>query len=391
MPKPLISRLAPRSRTTTATAALLALATLGAGCSDPFLQRERGRAISVDQRAQQFEVPHERYAELGYRLDWRGFPGTGASMRVLGLDVREDGTVAVIENSSTVSLLEGDTGRLRWQNRIATDLTRLHGVTHGPNGRVVAISEADFFFLDQSTGELVDRQSLSTLANTMPVLEGPVAIYGTSTGRIATHLMTRGLPLWAFGSRGSFEANPVRIGDAIGAISRAGEIVFVRAGDGDLLGRTRIFGGTEPGVHPVASDNVFYVASLDQSVYAFDTSGGQVWRHRTSTPLRNQPMLLDGVLYVTTEQGLTALDGARGDVLWAASDIVGDVIGVRRGRLIVWDHAARSVTLVDPADGGVETRVHLPGVHMLRLSRAVDGDLYAVSETAVVAKFLPTR
>ncbi len=382
----------PRPRATALTAFGLVLATIAAGCSDPLIQRTRGRPLTIDQRAERFEVPHERYAELGYRLDWRGFPGVSPGQRVLDLHIdADDNTVAVIETGSTISLLESNTGRLRWQNRVANELTRLHGVTRGPNGRVVGVAETEFFFLDQGTGTLVDRQNLSKLANTMPVLEGPVAIYGTSTGQVATHLMTQGLPLWGFASRGAIEAPPVRVGEAVGAVTRTGDVVFLRASGGSLLGRARIFNGTEPGTRPVASDSIFYIASLDQSVYAFDTTGGQVWRHRTSTPLRAQPALIDGVLYVTTEAGLTALDGMRGDVRWASSELTGDVIGMRRGMLLVWDAAARSAALVNPADGGIEARVHLPGVTMLRLSRAVDGDLYAVSDTAVVAKFLPTR
>jgi len=383
--------IARSTRRTGALALALVGLTLLTACTDPFRPRTRGRALTVDQRAAQFEVPADRYAALGYRLDWRGFPGVGRAHRIVDLHIADDNNVAVVEAGTTVSLLEGDTGRLRWRNRVATDLTRVHGVTRGPNGRVVCVAETELYFLDQNTGELVDRQDLAKLTNTMIITEGLVAIYGTSTGQVATHLMTRGLPLWGFAARGSFEANPVRIGEAIGAVSRAGDIVFLRANGGDLLGRARIFEGTAPGVHPTSSETLFFVASLDQSVYAFAPTGQQIWRHRTGTALRAQPTYLDGTLYVTTEDGFTAINAANGSVRWATTEALGVAIGARRGLILVWDPNTQTAAALDPSDGAVVERVTLPGVRTLRMSRPADGDLYAISDTAVVAKFVPTR
>jgi outer membrane protein assembly factor BamB len=138
---------------------------------------------------------------------------------------------------------------------------------------------------------------------------------------------------------------------------------------------------------------MMFVASLDHSLYAFSpASPTPVWRHRTDTPLRHEPAYHNGVVYCAVDgTGLVAFDarGFNGNAkeLWTSPGVIGTVVGMRKGRLLVW--TGTEGILIDPADGSIVDRATLSKVNMLKTDAFVDGNLYAVSEDGVVVKLLP--
>ena len=96
------------------------------------------------------------------------------------------------------------------------------------------------------------------------------------------------------------------------------------------------------------------------------------------------------MLYVHLErEGLTAHDGATGERLWANPDIVGDVIGVRDGRLIAYSGGGR-FTLVDRATGDEVLSAAIPRVDRLFVDAVTDGSIYAVIDDGSISKFSPS-
>jgi outer membrane protein assembly factor BamB len=66
-------------------------------------------------------------------------------------------------------------------------------------------------------------------------------------------------------------------------------------------------------------NNVVYVSSRDQYLYAFNTSNGMVlWRHKFIYPAYNPALAVNGVLYINID-GAYALDSTNGSVLWYKS------------------------------------------------------------------------
>jgi len=130
-----------------------------------------------------------------------------------------------------------------------------------------------------------------------------------------------------------------------------------------------------------------YIASLDQSVYAFTPASTQAWRYKTSFPLRSQPAVHNGTLYVTIPgDGMTALDAATGSVKWKTPALGGEVIAVRKGDLLVWDGAF--MYRVDAAHGEIVSKFKMAGVRMYATEKFGDGTLYAVSNSGVVTRFV---
>lgn len=377
-------------RSTPCLTSLLTAAVLAAaGCSSTAARPRTGAtptaaAVAGESR---FPVVHEDWARLGYRLDWVGFP-FGVNERpvtIAAMLVQPDGVV-IQRETSVVTLMEPNTGRNRWSTELTGPLTRWVGIARDDQdaSRLCVVSESEVFMLAPATGNLLARQRLGRVVNTPPVMAGNAAVFGTSLGVVHAHNFANGLPLWAFASRGSIEARLLDVGGTIAAVSQGGDVMFLNA-DGSMVGRGRIFGALD--ADPATDGQLLFVASRDQSLWAFDVTGATVWRHRTSNPLTQTPVVHDGTLYVDLGiDGLTAMDPASGSVKWSNPKAHGRVVASRAGRLLVWNHG--TMLAVDPASGAIAEQVALPGVSLVATDAFSDGNLYAVSDRGVVAKFM---
>jgi len=367
-----------------ALSVLLTVVLLAAGCGGKSLGPDE--SISAEERLAAFHIIHENFAKIGYRLDWIGFPYVDKGEGILFISPYDD-IVATIEGASTVSALDADTGQSRWQIGVANRLTRFVGISRAGKNLIVA-SDTELYLIDIDTGNISDRQPLEQLGNTEPIVMGELVLYGSMGGQITGHLHEVGLRLWGNQLEGSIKYPAVLIGDVAGIASGGGEVLFVDR-TGSQTGRNKMHDG--PGAPPTAGEGLYFVASLDQSLYAFDPSGaGMVWRYRTSNPLTDPPQYHDGVLYcATVEDGLTAFRAASGTKIWTSPDVHGKVVSKRGNELLIWD--GTRATTVDIATGDVIERVVIERAESLWTDRFEDGNLYVVSKKGAVGKFNPRR
>jgi outer membrane protein assembly factor BamB len=251
---------------------------------------------------------------------------------------------------------------------------------------VLVSSESEGYLLAVATGSLVAKTRYERVVNTRPLLTGRVAIFGTSTGEIVSHVVNQSVKAWGFQTGGSIEADPVILADGdIGVVSQAGDVLFLNQ-TGQVIGRNRIL--SPVAMDPVTDGQSLYIAGLDQSIWAFASNGALRWRHRTSSPLSDQVAVRSGVVYCTVPgEGLLALSADDGKVLWKAQGTSGSVIASRDGRLLV--RTASGIDMLNPANGSVVNKVALPGISLLVPESMDDGVIYAVSTRGTVAKFLP--
>jgi outer membrane protein assembly factor BamB len=335
-----------------------------------------------------FPVVHDDWASLGYRLDWVGFP-FGVAQRprtTVAMELYPD-VVVVQEKSSVVAALEASTGQNRWAIELTGPLTKWVGIAREPGegGRLLVCSESEMFLLAVGSGNILGRERFARVVNTPPVLTGNLAVFGTSTGVVQSHIIGRGLPSWGFASRGAIDANLLMVDGRIAAVSQGGDVMFL-TDSGELVGRARVFGPLDS--NPATDGERLFIASRDQSVWSFDAAGNLVWRHRTAAPITGQPVVHQGTLYVDLDgEGLTAFDALSGERRWTAKGVRGEVIGTRNGRLLVRD--TRGITLLEPARGDRVTRIELPRVARVKADGFDDAVLYAISETGVLARFIP--
>lgn len=378
----------------------LALPLAGCGATSNSAAPAQRTAMSPAEARSSLPINDEDYARLGYRRDWRAPTYISSRGRLAAIHVEPD-LIVTRESGSTVTTMRPDSGRQIWSNELAGPLTRFVGFerftderVERQNGervrvrreRVVVCSESEAFVLDNNTGSLVGRDRYEQVVNTAPVRFGELLIFGNPRGELFAHVLGRGVKLWGYRLSGAIEANLVQMGGVVGAVSQAGDVLFVDASTGRSVGRASIFGGLE--TNPVTDGRYMFIAGMDQSVWAFRPDGSLVWRHRTPHPLRVQPEVHDGVLYCELEErGLVAFDTGTGEVLWENEDITGTVLGVRDGRLLVWN--GREAFTVGVQSGSIHERAQLPGVRFLKVDEFVDGNLYAASADGQVARFVP--
>jgi len=339
-----------------------------------------------------FDADYAAWSGLGYRLDWSGFPFPGlATHRTKDMVAYQD-VLAILDSSSNFALLETSTGERRWATELANPLTKFVAVSRDPldQGRLVVSSQSEAYVLAVATGTLLDREQFSRVVSTRPVIAGNIMIFGSIAGEVVGHLLGRNLRSWAFQGRGSFTSDPVRLADGtVGIASQSGDVLFLTP-RGQLVGRGSILGGLAS--HPVTDGNLLFIAGLDQSVWCFAPSGANIWRHRTSSQLRAQPTHLNGVLYCSIpREGLTSFEAMTGKVLWSNPKVAGTVIGTRDGRALVWDAAAPSLTTIDPVDGEIIETIQLPGVTTIVTDATDNPNLYAMTASGVVGKFIPNN
>jgi outer membrane protein assembly factor BamB len=351
-----------------------------------------GRNKSPEERAKAFPVDYQEYAKVGYRMDWRGYPAVTGSLPVRLMQPYKD-IVVTVEGGSIATVLEANTGTRRCSDQLATPLTRFVGIARDEQ-RVLVASDADVYALDSQTCNMTGRQKIEKIVDTEPVMFNDLLIFGTGTGEVLAHMTkagVSGVKAWGFGMTGAVEHRPALVGNIVGAVAQSGQVVFLDAQTGSFLGKNFVYSGLM--TDPVADANLFYVASLDQSIYAFNPTGGSlVWRVRTASPLRVQPTAFGGRLYCTVPgQGLTAFDSANGQVVWTCKGFNGTVVGTSRKLLVGFDKAVPEIVTIDMERGDVVARTKTPGAVMVKPDAFENGNLYVLSGSGLVAKFVPVK
>jgi len=368
--------------TVLALAALSGSALTLAGCAGASTGVARGPTLSPEQRLAAFDLDDAAFAKLGYRRDWSGFPVVAGGGSIKLVEVRGD-TVFALDSGSTVTALEGSNGSILWANQVGNTLTRFVAINRMDSGLLVS-SDAEAFVLNIKTGAYISRKSFDKLVNTAPAIVGNIGYYGTPVGELLGHNISTGFKFRGVALTGAIDEPPIIVGSTIAAVTQAGDVMFVHTDSGTLAARTKIFGGLA--TRPVTDGENLYLASVDQSVYCFSPSAKQVWRYKTSVSLRSQPAIHGGAMLLHIPgEGFVSLSTASGSVNWKSAAITGEVIGVRKGDLLIWD--GEFLQRVDAAHGEVVAKFKMPGVKSFAFDQFVDGNLFIISESGVITRF----
>ncbi|MFI4894270.1 MAG: PQQ-binding-like beta-propeller repeat protein [Phycisphaerales bacterium JB058] len=343
--------------------------------------------LTADERSARLPIVHSDWRKMGYRWDWNAFPVMLEGESPLRSEPHGE-LVVFQETGGTISGIDDRVGETIWSNKPAGDLTKFTGMDRRDEFVFVS-SESELFALDSTTGELVNRQRFEKLLATDFVMFGDQVVVGTSGGEVMGHYLPAGIRIWGHDMPGTFDEDLVSIGSVVGGVTSTGRVICVDPITQRQTGLNSIFEG--PGAALAASDDLMFVPSLDQSLYAFRGEDARVaWRHLTPSPITEAPVYHEGVLYCSlADTGLTAFDAQSGKVLWVSEGQFGEVIGIRNGRLMVFDGV--SLVAVEPQRGVVLDKISLSNVYDITTSPFVDGPIYLTSREGVVAKFVPVN
>jgi outer membrane protein assembly factor BamB len=343
-------------------------------------------------------IDHDMWSDLGYRWDWTTPPRDGRGGGKIRLFEPLGDLLCILDDGAWVSGVETTSGRVRWRAQAGSPRTIYTSIDRS-NDIVLVSGRPDLFIFDVNTGGMLAKQDMEIVINTPPALTGGLAIYGTPTARMMAHQfgdrngnlipppLDRGVTAWQYQLHGAIEMKPVIMGDIVGAVTQAGDVFFANARTGSGIGRASIFEGLE--TDPVTDGTLMFVASLDQSIYAFAPQKAQlIWRHRTASPLRMQPTVHDGTLYIEIPgEGLTAFDTFSGQIRWSNPGVRGAVVSVRGGKLLVFDKG--HATLIEPSTGDVRAEFDMRSFVALRTAEMVDSDLFTLSPNGAISRFVP--
>ena len=353
------------------------------GCStSPTSTPQQNMSSSNDA---EWTINHEDWATQGYEWRWTGFPPVQPGAVIQHATAYDD--VLIFQGTSTtLSVLETNTGKVRWSRQIDRATTRFHeSVLEGDT--LFTASDTDLWEFDIHSGNTTDRAPLGTLVNTSPLIMGNLAIFGTSTGELFAWERVNDFKLWAYQFDGAINVPAIKIShDYIGAISEGGEIRTLEATIAHSGMSVKIAGGTE--AHMLTDGIGLYIVSKDQSMYAYDVEDGyRYWRKRSSAPISIQHTLYNDIVYATTkEDGLNAINAETGEVLWANPEVHGWAITVIDSTdLIVW--SGHELFTVDKDRGDIISKMPLSGIAGIRTNSIDNGDLYVITLDGEVAKF----
>jgi len=352
------------------------------GCST---SSSSARTNSQAAPAGDWTINHADWSEMGYQWQWTGSPPLQPGALIDHATAYDD--LLVFQGSgSTLSVLESSTGKVRWSRQIDRPSTRFQeSVREGDT--LYTASDTELWELNIRNGNTIDRDALGTLVNTSPLIIDNLAIFGTLSGELFAWQMENDFKLWNYKFDGPIHVPAIAVNDGyIAAISENGDIRTLETINAHSGMSARIAGGTEATL--LADEIGLYIASKDQSIYAYDLIDGfRFWRKRSSAPITIQHTLHEGVIYATTEDnGLMAIDSATGDTLWETGTIGGWVLTVLDGKeLIVW--SGYELFAIDKDRGDIIARMPLTQIAGIRTNSIDDGDLYVITLEGTVAKF----
>lgn len=338
------------------------------------------------------------FSSLGWTLDWAAPVNVGTDVEAL---IPAGDVVFVQDDQNEFTVRETSTGAFRWSAPLDNPLVDFLGHVRADDARITLIgreprrtdvvlncSVTEVFVRDLNSGELMSRQRLLHLCATEPVLFGNELILGGLNGNLLFHDFTTNLYTHRFGLPSGINVAPALTGNQqLGVVARDGSVAVLDAHTADARGRSyKLFAGS---AHPPATDQrSVYIASLDQSLYAFDTvTGERRWRLRTDRPLSEAPTAHGGRVYVALpETGLLAVDGRRGDIIWTAETLDrGSVIGTKSDELLFWD--GKTLSVVDTRTGDIIESQDMPFVRHLVTDGFEDPALYAVTDADRLLRF----
>ncbi len=352
------------------------------GCASTSSNTSTTQRVGADQ---EWNVTHADWAEIGYEWQWTGFPPLQPNALIDHATAYHD--VLVFQGSgSTLSVLESSTGKVRWSRQVDRPSTVFQeSVRLGDT--LYTASDTELWELNIRNGNTLDRDSLGTLVNTSPLIVDNLAIFGTLSGELFAWQMENDFKLWSYKFDGPIHVPAISVNDDfIAAMSEKGDVRTLESMNAHSGMSVQIAGGTDA---TLLTDGVgLYIASKDQSLYAFDVEDGfRFWRKRSSSPITVQHTLHEGIIYATTEDtGLTAIDSATGDTLWSNKSIGGWALTVLdANELIVW--SGYELLAIDIERGDVITRMPLSNIAGIRTNSVNDGDIYIITLEGSVAKF----
>jgi hypothetical protein len=350
-------------------------------------------ALPGDDLERRYLVGPGAASAIGMRIDFQSDvrPESGAGLRLLAAG---GDSIFVLDGDNLLTRLQRGDGALLWRIPVGETVDEVQAITYVPEvNRVFLTVGGELFAIDNVNGALLARQPLDQMAATAPAVYGTFLIYGSRNGQVVWHSFEVGYQWRGYRIAPAVRLAPLLVGDAVIAIGSDGRIVALDAGSAVGIWDKRLLADVVAA--PATGAGLVYIAGRDQYLWAIDArSGRSEWKYLADAPLERPPAVIaDRVYQSIPGRGLACFEARPasapgGRIVWTSPLVRGDVIGRNRDRLLAWDGASRTMTVLDAAAGGVVEAVPLPQVSLV-YPEGGEGALIAAGDDGRVIRLVP--
>lgn len=347
-----------------------------------------------------YEAPPEPLVEFEPEFEpkvlWRENTGDGATSPYAELSPWvQNGHIFTVDGSGDVRGYQAANGRSIWRKKLK--VTVATGVGGGVGGKVlVGTQQGEVIALDDTNGEILWRQRLSSEVLAPPKANESVVVVRTADGRVTGLSASEGTVLWNYqrsvpllSLRGV--SAPEIVGDRALAGYDNGKLVALSLADGKVIweksvavprGRTELERLVDIDADLKVEDSTVYAAAYQGNLAALDiVTGNLLWEREISTKAGFDVTVGEAVYLTDEDSYIWAIQDGSGDSLWrqtrllrrdvTAPAVVGDYIVV--GDLEGYLHwIARS-------DGRFVARQEITDEPIVSQPVFADGILYVMS------------
>ena len=306
-----------------------------------------------------------------------------------------DDTMYFVDNDGFAHALDTQTGKTRWNRRIAKLNAATPTYSRG-NLYLVNLEPGQVLSLNAKNGKTVWKKSLPCRSESSPVVVRSRMYFGCENGVLYALKTKNGKEVWATSVAGAIKGAPAYDNGTLYVGDYGGAMTAVRARNGDIRWQTKALGPGlgQPGAFystPAVAFGRVYVGNNDSRVYSFDADTGELaWTFSTGDWAYSGPTVAKvpgtpPTVYIGSFDGnVYALDARSGDARWTF-DMRGRVIGSLSviGRTVYAATFDGTNTYGISAKTGRETFSYHTGAYMPAISDGVN--LYLVGYSSIHA------
>jgi outer membrane protein assembly factor BamB len=280
-------------------------------------------------------------------------------------------TLYVMTDQGVVQSIDAETGRTRWTTAVGS--ARHPSEAVGANDKyVAAVNGSTLTVLEKDTGKVFWQQRVVGAPGAGPVLTDRYVFVPMIAGKIEGYDLEepRDVP-WIYQSHGRAMVQPVRTGDHIAWTTDQGHLNVAKGNDTAMQFRVE---SEKPIVSAAAylPPNRILVASTDGYIYCIqEDRGSVVWRFSTGEPIIQSPVVIGNRVYVITVDGhLFAILADQGSEEWQVA-AMRQLIASTSDRLYCVNDAGR-LAILDLTNGAQLTSLNIGAVDVAYVNAQTD-------------------
>lgn len=331
-------------------------------------------AASGDKPYANLLIGPETARELGYSIRWQTPLQLPAHVNIQHAKLFGNRLV-VMDDDNVAYVLDTETGGVRWSSKIGTALERFTTPTVDEE-QLVMCSETRCYVYDINHGDELRTIDLYYGSNTSPAIIQGLMIHGNGSGMVWGQDLQTGIRKWVYKFPRAVAVDPIATFNGVIVTTHGGHVALFNPREGTVLWQQQAFDRIS--TTPTAGEQFVFVASEDQSAYAFFLNSGEMrWRYFSRDPLYTSPVAVGSrVLVNESSRGIVAIDALGGDVKW--TNPLKDARFIQASGDVLHFHADSKVHVVEAKSGKTWSAIDLPGIDRIVATDPKGGDLMLI-------------